>query len=142
MKKATIWSIGKTLFGYDFLAEETEWTLHSVFKIVKEFGSCKKSPVRKSHIGIFFWAAKQKALHCVQYMLWLVQNVLEARHNKLVEEQMKVVVLNELNTLRRCETMWSWCIDFWYDPTFFWIWYTSNLTCCMHFWWWQVFASK
>jgi hypothetical protein len=24
MKKATIWSIGKTLFGYDFLAEETE----------------------------------------------------------------------------------------------------------------------
>ena len=105
MKKATIWSIGKTLFGYNFLAEETEWTLHSVFKIVKQFGSCKKSPVRKSHIGIFFWAAKQKALHCVQYMLWLVQNVLEARHNKLVEEQMKVVVLNELNTLRRYETI-------------------------------------
>jgi hypothetical protein len=24
MKKATIWSIGKTLFGYDFLVEETE----------------------------------------------------------------------------------------------------------------------
>jgi hypothetical protein len=30
---------------------------------------------------------------------------LEARHNKLVEEQMKVVVLNELNTLRRYETI-------------------------------------
>ena len=24
MKKATIWSIGKTLFGYDFLADEAE----------------------------------------------------------------------------------------------------------------------
>ena len=24
MKKATIWSIGKTLFGHDFMAEETE----------------------------------------------------------------------------------------------------------------------
>ncbi|KAL3804118.1 hypothetical protein ACHAW5_003211 [Stephanodiscus triporus] len=99
MEKATIQSIGKIAFGYDFSTEEIERTLHNIFKIADEFGrACEKNPVRKSPIGVFLWAAKREASLCVQDIRRLVQNVLEAHQKKSVDEQKKVIVLNELNT--------------------------------------------
>jgi cytochrome P450 len=97
MQKATINSIGKIAFGYDFSTEERDQTLHNILKISDEFGmACEKNPVRKSPIGIFIWAAKREASRCVMEIRSLARNILEAHKSKSAEEKQKIVILNEL----------------------------------------------
>lgn len=106
MQKATIQSIGKIAFGYDFSPEETGRMFHNVIKSFEEFGSaCEKNPIRKSPIGIFLWAAKREASRCVQDTRLLVQNVLEAHNKKPADEQKKAIALNELMTPGRYEAI-------------------------------------
>ncbi len=106
MQKATIQSIGKIAFGYDFSPEETGRIFNNIVKSFEEFGSaCEKNPIRKSPIGIFLWAAKREASRCVQDTRLIVQNVLEAHHEKPAAEQKKAVTLNELITPGRYETI-------------------------------------
>ena len=106
MQKATIQSIGKIAFGYDFSPEETGRIFHNTIKSFEEFGSaCQKNPIRKSPIGIFLWGAKREASRCVHDTRLLVQNVLEAHHKKPADEQKKAIALNELITPGKYETI-------------------------------------
>jgi cytochrome P450 len=106
MQRATIQSIGKIAFGYDFSTDEAERALRNIIKVTDEFGSeCEKNPLRKSPIGIFLWAAKREASRCVRDTRLLVQNALEAHYNKPTDEQKKAKVLNELIAPGRYETI-------------------------------------
>jgi cytochrome P450 len=106
MQKATIQSIGKIAFGYDFSQGETDRTLSNLVKGFDEFGvACEMNPIRKSPLGIFLWAAKREALHCVQDTRLLLQNVLLSHESKSAKEKMRAVALNELITPGRYETI-------------------------------------
>jgi len=106
MQKATIHSIGKIAFGYDFSKEEQEQTLCNLVKVINEFGlACEKNPIRKSAIGTLFWAAKREAWRRVQDIRSLMRKVLQAHMNKSINERKEVVVLNELTTPGRYDKL-------------------------------------
>jgi cytochrome P450 len=104
VQKATINSIGKIAFGYDISTDEQEKILTSIIKIVDEFGMAgEKNPLflfilRKSPLGYFIWSAKREATRLVKEMRSFAQTMLEAHKSKTVEEQKKIVTMNELLT--------------------------------------------
>ncbi|KAL3914012.1 MAG: hypothetical protein SGARI_000356, partial [Bacillariaceae sp.] len=99
MQKATVYSIGKIAFGYDFSKEEQEETLQKLMKTTYEFGiECEKNPLRKNSILGLLWAAKREATACVKDLRSLLGKVLETHRSKSMEEQKKAVALDGLNT--------------------------------------------
>lgn len=99
MQKATIYSIGKIAFGYDFSQEEQKETLHKLVKLTYEFGiACEQNPMRKHPILGLLWAAKREAMGFVQDIRSLLRKVLESHRSKSIAEQKKAVALDGLNT--------------------------------------------
>lgn len=99
MQKATIHSIGKIAFGYDFSTAEQEETLTKLVKTAYEFGIASEgNPFRKNALLGLLWAAKREAMGYVQDIRAIVRKVLETHRSKPIEEQKKVVALNALNT--------------------------------------------
>ena len=99
MQKATINSIGKIAFGYDISTDEQEKTLTSIIKIVDEFGlACEMNPIRKSPLGYFLYSAKREATRLVKEIRSFAQTMLEAHKSKSIDDQQKIVTMNELTS--------------------------------------------
>lgn len=99
VQKATINSIGKIAFGYDISTDEQEKTLTSIIKIVDEFGlACEMNPIRKSPLGYFLYSAKREATRLVKEIRSFAQTMLEAHKSKTINDQKKIVTMNELTS--------------------------------------------
>jgi cytochrome P450 len=99
VQKATINSIGKIAFGYDISTDEQEKILSSIIKIVDEFGlACEMNPLRKSPLGYFLYSAKREATRLVKEIRSFAQTMLEAHKSKSIDDQQKIVTMNELTS--------------------------------------------
>jgi cytochrome P450 len=99
VQKATINSIGKIAFGYDISIDEQEKILTSIIKIVDEFGlACEMNPIRKSPLGYFLYSAKREATRLVKEMRSFAQTMLELHKSKTIDDQKKIVTMNELTS--------------------------------------------
>jgi cytochrome P450 len=104
MQKATVYSIGKIAFGYDFSKEEQEETLNKLMKTTYEFGiACEQNPLRKNPILGLLWADKREATGFVQDLRFLLRKVLETHRKKCVAEQKKAVALDEMDKPEKYE---------------------------------------
>jgi hypothetical protein len=65
MQKATIQSIGKIAFGYDFSPEETGRMFHNVIKSFEEFGSACVRKIRSGKVLLGFFSGPPSERHRV-----------------------------------------------------------------------------
>lgn len=99
VQKATINSIGKIAFGYNISIDEQEKTLTNIIKIVDEFAlACEMNPIRKSPLGYFLYSGKREATRLVKEIRSFAQTMLDAHKSKTIEEQKKIVTMNELTS--------------------------------------------